>query len=142
MTASVRRLGPEDADVVLGAGHLFDSAPTPAWTADVLRRAGHHLLIAFDGTTPVGFATCIEMAHPDKGTELMIYELGVDERARRRGVGRRLVDESLAPARELGCYGAWTATEDDNAAALATYRAAGAEPDHTTVTQTWDWRDA
>ncbi len=141
MTISVRRLGAGDDAVVLGAGHLFDAPPTPEWTADVLARPGHHLLVAFDGELAVGFATCVEMAHPDKGTELMIYELGVDEAARRRGTGRLLVQRSLELARELACYGAWTITEDDNAPALATYRSAGAEADATSVTQTWDWRE-
>ncbi|HWJ97739.1 MAG TPA: GNAT family N-acetyltransferase [Acidimicrobiales bacterium] len=140
MTISVRRLGPDDAEVVLAAGHLFDAAPNPGWTADVLSRPGHHLLFAFEDEVPVGFATCIEMAHPDKGTEVMIYELGVDEPHRRNGIGRLLVERSLDLARARGCYGAWTVTEDDNAAALATYRSAGAEPDPTCVTQVWDWR--
>jgi ribosomal protein S18 acetylase RimI-like enzyme len=141
MTIEVRRLGAHEADVVLAAGHLFDRPPSPEWTADFLGRDGHHLLVAFDGGAAAGFATCIEMAHPDKGVELMIYELGVDEPARRRGIGRLLVDRSVALARELGCYGAWTITEEDNDAALATYRSAGADPDATAVTQTWDWRD-
>lgn len=142
MPVEIRRLGPDDAPVVLAAGHLFDEPPTEAWTRDVLARAGHHLLLALDGGTPVGFATCIEMAHPDKGVELFVYELGVDEAARRRGIGRRLVEAALALARELGCYGAWTITEDDNEAALATYRSTGAEADATSVTQVWDWRGA
>lgn len=142
MSISIRRLGPSDSDLVLSALHLFDSPPTPEWTADFLSRQGHHLLVAFDGDLAVGFASCVEMAHPDKGVELMIYELGVDEPYRRQGIGRLLVDRSVALARELGCYGAWTITEDDNDAALATYRSAGADPDSTSVTQTWDWREA
>ena len=28
------------------------------------------------------------MCHPDKGTEMLLYELGVDESYRRRGIGR------------------------------------------------------
>jgi hypothetical protein len=36
-----------------------------------------------------------------------------------------------------GCYGMWVATDAGNDAALATYRAAGAEPPEPCVTLTW-----
>jgi len=141
MPVTIRRLGPGDEPLVLHASHLFDHAPTPEWTQRFLEREGHHLLLAIEGDEAVGFASAIEMAHPDKGIELFLYELGVDEGARRRGIGRALVEAALELAHALGCYGAWTVTEDDNDAALATYRAAGAEADPTSVTQVWDWRD-
>jgi aminoglycoside 3-N-acetyltransferase I len=137
---TIRPLRSGEEAVVLAAGELFDHPPTAAWTADFLARPGHHLLFAFDGEDAVGFASCVEMTHPDKGTELFLYELGVADRAQRRGIGRQLVDAALDLAKGLGCYGAWTITEDDNPAALATYRAAGADPDPTSVTQVWDWR--
>ena len=35
--------------------------------------------------------TGVETTHPDKGTEMFLYELAVDEAARDRGVGRALV---------------------------------------------------
>ncbi len=31
----------------------------------------------------------VELTHPDKGTEMFLYELGVAERFRGRGIGRR-----------------------------------------------------
>lgn len=140
---TIRALHPGDDAVVLAAGELFDHPPAAAWTADFLAKPGHHLLFAFDGDADdeaVGFASCVEMSHPDKGTELFLYELGVADHAQRRGIGRQLVEAALSLAKDLGCYGAWTITEDDNTAALATYRAAGAEPDPASVTQVWDWR--
>jgi ribosomal protein S18 acetylase RimI-like enzyme len=141
MAVEIRQLGPGDEAVVLAAGHLFDDPPTEAWTAEFFARQGHHLLVAVDDGVAVGFVSCVEMCHPDKGTEVFLYELGVDDAARRRGIGRQLVTAGIELARSLGCYGAWTITEDDNVAALATYRSAGAEPDPTSVTQTWDWRN-
>ncbi len=42
-------------------------------------------------------------------------------------------------AREHGCYGMWVATEPDNEAALATYRAAGAAPPEPCVTLGWSF---
>jgi hypothetical protein len=40
-------------------------------------------------------------------------------------------------ARARGCYGMWVGTEPDNAAALATYRAAGASPPEPFMTLEW-----
>ncbi len=88
---------------------------------------------------PLGFVSGVETTHPDKGTEMFLYELGVAEDARRRGVGGALVDALATLARERGCYGMWTATEHDNAAALATYRGAGARTDASHVTVDWDF---
>ena len=68
----------------------------------------------------------VETTHPDKGTEMFLYELGVDEDARRQGVATALVNALAALARERGCYGMWVGVDTDNAAARATYRRAGA----------------
>ena len=72
----------------------------------------------------VGFVSGVETTHPDKGTEMFLYELGVDESARRQGVGRALVEALAAFAEERGCYGMWVLTEDDNVAARKTYERA------------------
>ena len=126
MEVEIRRLGPGDEQLVHAAGELFDSAPNADATRRFLREPTHHLLIAYgDQARPLGFVTGVETTHPDKGTEMFLYELGVDEPARRRGVGSALVDALLALARERGCYGMWVATEPANDAAIATYRRAG-----------------
>lgn len=124
------------APEVRAAARLFDGPPTPEATAAFLADPGHHLLLAWDAGVPVGFVTGVEMVHPDKGRELFVYELGVDDAARGRGIGRALVEAILGVARERGCYGAWTATEPDNDGARATYRSTGAveEP---TITEVW-----
>jgi ribosomal protein S18 acetylase RimI-like enzyme len=112
---------------VLAAGTLFDQPPRPDATRSFLSEPTHHLLIAYDRAgRPVGFVSGVETTHPDKGTEMFLYELGVDEAARGRGVGRALVEALAALARERGCYGMWTGTETDNVAAQRTYAGAGA----------------
>jgi ribosomal protein S18 acetylase RimI-like enzyme len=133
----IRRLDPRDAHVVLAGGDLFDSPPTEAWTARFLASEGHHLLVALEGHEPVGFVTGVETTHPDKGTEMFLYELSVHPDKRNRGVGRTLVAALAQVARDLGCHDMWVATEPDNEPALATYRAAGAEPPEPCVTLTW-----
>jgi ribosomal protein S18 acetylase RimI-like enzyme len=68
---------------------------------------------------------------------MFLYELGVDEAHRGRGIGRGLVAALADLAREAGCDGMWLLTDDDNAAALATYRAAGGTPDPPQRILTW-----
>jgi len=132
------RLDPGSEHVVLAGACLFDAPPTEAWTAKFLSSEGHHLLVAVDDDNkPVGFVSGVETTHPDKGTEMFLYELSVHPEHRNRGVGGSLVETLADLARERGCYGMWVGTEPDNAAALATYRAAGAAPPEACVTLGW-----
>jgi len=134
----IRPVGPGQVGHVLAASSLFDGAATRAWTALFLERGGHHLLLAWLDDVPVGFVSGVETTHPDKGTEMFLYELAVDEGHRRKGIGRALVEAIAAVAVERGCYGMWVGTEPDNQAAIATYRSAGAPEPEPFVTLTWD----
>lgn len=123
----IERMGPDDAGRILAAPALFDDPPDPAHTRRFLAEPTHHLLLATDAAGhALGFVSGVETTHPDKGTEMFLYELSVDEAVRRQGVGGALVDALAAFARERGCFGMWTGTEVDNAAARATYARAGA----------------
>jgi ribosomal protein S18 acetylase RimI-like enzyme len=127
-----------DADAVVAGAELFDDPPLADATARFLASPTHHLLFAYDDEDrAVGMISGVETTHPDQGTEMFVYELGVEPHARRRGVATALVRALEQLARERGCYGMWVGTEADNAAALATYRAAGAEPPEPCVTLTW-----
>jgi ribosomal protein S18 acetylase RimI-like enzyme len=135
----IRRLGPGDDAAVVAAGHLFDGPARADATARFLAEPGHHLFLAYDGGTPVGFVSGVDVTHPDKGTEMFLYELAVDEGARRCGVGRALVEALAALARERGCYGMWVLTDHDNEAAQRTYRGGGATRESSHVMLTWDF---
>ncbi|HEY1650596.1 MAG TPA: GNAT family N-acetyltransferase [Acidimicrobiales bacterium] len=130
-------LRPGDDRLVAAASHLFDGPATPEATARFLGEAGHHLLIAYDGERAVGFVTGVEVTHPDKGTEMFLYELNVDEPSRRQGIGRALVDHLAELARASGCYGMWVVTDDINRAARATYEGAGGVPRTDQVMEVW-----
>ena len=82
------------------------------------------------------------MTHPDKGTEMFLYELAVEEAHRRRGVGTALVRALAALAEERACYDMWVLTDDDNVAALATYRRAGGAAPSGHVLIEWRFGDA
>jgi ribosomal protein S18 acetylase RimI-like enzyme len=143
MHVDIRRLGPGDEQDVLAAGALFDGPPVADATLRFLSEPTHHLLIAYDDAgRPLGFVSGVETTHPDKGTEMFLYELGVDAAARRRGIGRALVEALAALASERGCYGMWTGTETTNAAAIATYARAGAVASGGTLVLEWDLGDS
>lgn len=133
----IARLGQGDEDRVVKASRLFDNLSDQDLAADFLRRDGHHLLVASMDGVDVGFVSGIEMAHPDKPAEMLLYELGVDEPYRRRGVGRALTLALVELARERGCRGVWLLTEAHNEAAISTYRSAGASEPQQGVTLEW-----
>jgi ribosomal protein S18 acetylase RimI-like enzyme len=109
-------------DEVVAAEHLYDGPARRDWAATFLDSPGHHLLLAYDGDTAVGMVTGVEMTMPDKGTEMFVYELGVDEPHRRQGIARALVTALTDLAAARGCYGLWVLTDHDNVAARATYQ--------------------
>ena len=138
MTVTIRVVQPGQGEAIVAAGHLFDSPPELALAERFLVTPGHHLLIAYDDESPAGFVSGVELTHPDKGTEMFVYELAVDEAFRRRGIGKALVDELLGIARAHGCYDQWVLTDHDNDAALATYRSTGTTDESSHVMLTWD----
>jgi ribosomal protein S18 acetylase RimI-like enzyme len=135
----IERLGAGDDAKVAQASALFDGPARADATRRFLGERGHHLLIAYVGDTPAGFVTGMELTHPDKGTEMFLYELGVAQAHRRRGIGKALVAALVQLAQEAGCYGMWVLTDEDNLAALATYQAAGAARQPDTVMLGWDF---
>jgi ribosomal protein S18 acetylase RimI-like enzyme len=133
----VERMGPEDQERVMAAGNLFDYPPRSDAVNRFLADPNHNLLIAYSGDVPAGFVSGVEVTHPDKGTEMFLYELAVDEAHRRQGIGTALVEALRDLARERGCYGMWVLTDDDNAAAGATYRKAGGEVESQPLMFSW-----
>jgi ribosomal protein S18 acetylase RimI-like enzyme len=137
----ITRITLEEIDLVREAAALFDGAPDDAATRRFLTEPGHHLLMACVDERPVGMVTGVETTHPDKGTEMFLYELSVHEDHRGKGIGKALVTALAHLARERGCYGMWVGTDDDNEAALATYESTGGVRDEAaTRVLTWDLR--
>jgi ribosomal protein S18 acetylase RimI-like enzyme len=137
----IRQLGERDGEALVAAGHLFDDEPSIATASAFLGAAGNHCLIAYLEGAAVGFVTGIEISHPDKRTEMLLYELGVDERWRGRGIGRALVSALGDIGRDRGVRGMWVLAEPENAAALATYRSAGAGVAEQAVVLEWRFDD-
>jgi ribosomal protein S18 acetylase RimI-like enzyme len=113
-------------DDLSAAEGLLDRSLDAAACRRFLADGRHHLLLAYDGNTVVGFASGVEMTHPDKGTELFIYELAVAAGRRRQGIATALLRELALLGRRRGCYGMWVLAEADNDAARSLYSSFGA----------------
>jgi ribosomal protein S18 acetylase RimI-like enzyme len=139
LPVEIRALGPDDVDRLLAAEGLFDDPPRPDWARKFLDSDDHHILIAYvDDEEPAGFISGVETTHPDKGTEMFLYELAVDEPHRRHGIGRALVEELGRLAVSRGCYGMWVATEPENEAAQSTCRSSGSDQGEEFVVLSWE----
>ncbi len=134
----VRRVS--DVAAIKEAEALFDRPIKEDVAERFLSSDGHHLLLAYEGVKPVGMVTGVEMTHPDKGTEMFLYELGVDPDHRGQGIGTQLVQELVGIARQRGCYGMWTITEQDNKSAQATYERAGGKHEDDETMYGWDFQ--
>ncbi len=85
---------------VMAASDLLDSPARDDATRRFLDQPDHHLLVAHLDGDPVGMVSGVELTHPDKGAEMFLYELGVAEPFRGRGIGRRSSPHSpTSPAR-------------------------------------------
>jgi ribosomal protein S18 acetylase RimI-like enzyme len=138
----LRWMTPADADTVAASSHLFDHELRSEWVRRFLAQPDHHLCIAYTGGEPAGLVSGVELTHPDKGTEMFLYELAVVDRFRRRGIGKALVTALADLARNRGCYGMWVLTDSNNSAAVMTYKSAGVLSDESeSLMLTWRFDD-
>jgi ribosomal protein S18 acetylase RimI-like enzyme len=138
-TTTLRRLGPDDLDVLLAVKEdLFDHPIRPDQARAFLNDSLHELVLAFAGDHAVGMASGQIMFHPDKAPAFFIAEVGVREAFQRQGIAKRMCDELMNIARARGCEGIWVATEHDNARARALYQALDARETGGIVVYDWD----
>ncbi len=138
MTLALRWMTASDADIIASASHLFDDEVRSEWNERFLAQSNHHLCFAWVDGRAVGFVTGVEVTHPDKGTEMLLYELGVDEPYRRQGIGRTLTEALRTLAHDRGCSGMWVPFDDDNVAARATYRSLSPDEEAVSAIAWWD----
>jgi ribosomal protein S18 acetylase RimI-like enzyme len=139
MAVEIKLLGPQDVRVLAHiAPDVFDDPIDAGRAEEFLADPRHHLAVAVDDGSVVGFVSAVHYVHPDKPRpELWINEIGVAATHQRRGVGTRLLHAVFAVARRLGCAEAWVGTDRANTAAMRLYAAAGsteAPTDHVMFT--------
>jgi [ribosomal protein S18]-alanine N-acetyltransferase len=116
----LRLLGPGDEAVV---ERLATREPRTA----LLHDPRTIFLVAFDdGGEPAGFVLAYELPRRHGlDVTLCVYEIEVDERHRRRGIGARLLRELESIARGRGVEEGFVLTDDDNVAAMRLYESVG-----------------
>jgi GNAT superfamily N-acetyltransferase len=129
---TIQRLTSVDVALAAQLNPLFDEGT--AWDAEQGRRFLQNrdnlfLVARWDGR-PCGFLTAHRLQRFDRRrAEVLLYEIGVDERLRRRGVGAALIAAVKRWAREAGADEVWVLTNTGNAAAMALYASTGGEED-------------
>jgi ribosomal protein S18 acetylase RimI-like enzyme len=108
---------------------VFDDALLPSSLEAFLRDERHHIAIAKDGGTVIGFVSAVDYVHPDKPREIWINEVSVSGAWRGKGIAKQLLTMMLVHARDIGCAEAWVLTEPDNDAANGLYRSISSDLD-------------
>jgi GNAT superfamily N-acetyltransferase len=119
----IRRLRPGDEATLQDVCRRYKTrVPSDHEAARALGLDDVHIWIAEVDAELVGFAYAHELQRIDGDTMVFLYELEVDERFRRRGLGRALVEQAktLAAGRR-----AFVLTGLDNEPAQRTYAAVG-----------------
>jgi aminoglycoside 3-N-acetyltransferase I len=65
----------------------------------------------------------------DRKAEVLIYEVGVNEDNRRKGIAKAMLHAVKNWAKEVGADEAWVLTYSSNEAGMALYKSAGGEED-------------
>jgi ribosomal protein S18 acetylase RimI-like enzyme len=140
MTFSIRRLTPTDAAVVTRLAEEeadFDledrGEPLEPLSEDELRAylADPNVLhwVAEEAGQVTGHMLCHQLRmRAGTAAELVLYEIGVRKDARRRGVGRALVDTALGWMKQRKMKAIWVLA--DNPDAIEFYRACGFSDDN------------
>ncbi len=125
---SARKLSVARAAVRLLA-RVFETPgrrPKDAWLQSVLRRPDFFGFAAVEGEAVVGALTGFVLPLTQRArVELFVYDVAVDARRRRRGVGRALMDAVRAKARVLDAACVFVLADDEDTHALDFYRALG-----------------
>lgn len=133
----IERLAEVDDALAAQLNAQFDEGMT--WDLEqgrlFLRNPDNLLEVAWWEGDLCGFVSAHRLQRFDaRRAEVLLYEIGVDERFQRRGVGRALIAEVVRWAEEIGVDEVWVLTNRSNTAAMALYRAAGGEEDEPDVT--------
>ena len=118
---------PALASLLTQLGYPVD-ATTFARRLEHVREGGDRVLVACVGGEPAGLAHLhVAAAIEHDGAAGKLGALVVDERYRRRGVGRALVEAVEAAARGAGCVQLFLTTAERRADAHAFYESVGFE---------------
>lgn len=122
----IRRLTVGDEERVREADHLFDHPSRLQAAQDFLAQSTNYLLIAYVDGLPAGMIIGHELPRlDDPRPMLFLYEVGVDEAHRRRGLGAALVKALARMGEERNCCEMFVLTNESNEPAMRLYASTG-----------------
>jgi ribosomal protein S18 acetylase RimI-like enzyme len=130
---SVERLGPfGGAELARALEDLIPKQerqgplPSARYLGDLLASPATYVFLARWGQVPVGYLSAYRFPRLDQvGDQVYLFDIEVDSAARRRGIGRQLVERLLDACRADTVPLVWAGTALDNVAAQRTFEAAG-----------------
>ena len=126
MTTTIKVLQPGDDHVLMNvAAGLFDNPIDAKLTKEFLEDPRHHIAVAIDDGTVVGFASGVHYIHPDKPPELWVNEVSVAPAYQRRGLGKAVLRALFDVGQSHNCTAAWVLTHRSNPDAMALYSSVG-----------------
>lgn len=140
MNTTVAHVQPADLDALVPLfdayrqfyGQPSDVAAAREWLRSRLRFGESRVLLARRGREAAGFAQLYPMFSSVRMARIWVLnDLFVFPATRRQGIARQLLDAAAEFARQDGAAAIQLETARDNAAARATYRAAGWHEDAT-----------
>jgi aminoglycoside 3-N-acetyltransferase I len=100
----------------------------------LLRRDDFWAIAAIEDREPAAGLTAFTLPLTrSEASELLIYDIAVQPRCQRRGIGRRLVDTLKKLAAEAGIKTMWVPAENEDPGALEFYRAMRGRPAAVTI---------
>ena len=129
-----RRLGAHESDLAVETLRLLkapDGYPTPApeYLKRFLFRPDNVLVVATIDGVPVGFLLAYLLDRADRDQQMMfLYEIGVAESHRRRGIGTRMITELRAICWAQNVMKMWVPTGRSHVAATRRYASTLATP--------------
>lgn len=124
--AAIVHLLNEYAKDEMGGGAELSEFVKSNLAAELRKRQGAHVVLAFINGAPVGMAVCFEGFSTFACKPLLnIHDLIVDQSYRGRGLSKRLLTKTEELAMRLGCCKLTLEVLEGNAVAQAAYKASG-----------------
>ncbi len=118
-------LQPGDEALLIEATRLLGEAEvSPARAASLLADPSYVMVVALSGGEVMGRIYGYILRRPESD-DLLLYEVDVLERHRRKGAARAMVDFFYDLCRQRGYGEMWVLTEESNAIARALYSSSG-----------------
>jgi aminoglycoside 3-N-acetyltransferase I len=119
----IRRLVPEDVNIGIAAIQNIKCAQTNSGVvAQFLKRPDQYFIAAIKEDQPIGFALAYELERIDRPHPMLfLYEIGVIETHRRRGVATAMIESLKEICRERGAFKIFVIAAASNSAALRLY---------------------